>query len=175
MQEGSIFDCISHWVRWSPEKRPDKDGIDQSFHCPSYSPKHSQTPHVGWREQRQKGQDSRSEGWLGGSQLTLFLYGVIKFNARPSRASIFSSPPLQFWLLWPPSSDRSTEAVTVRERGLTLSQKVLLQPFRIIFNYSRRLIVQIIYCRPVSAVNSTLRDSEVAHTDMNVIVALVSN
>ena len=32
LQEGSIFDPISHWDLWSPEKRLDKDGIDQSFH-----------------------------------------------------------------------------------------------------------------------------------------------
>lgn len=57
---------------------------------------------------------------------------------------------------------------------MTLSQKVLPQPFRIIFNRSRRLIVQIVYRRPISAVNSTPRDSEGVHKDLNVIVALMS-
>lgn len=60
------------------------------------------------------------------------------------------------------------------EPGLILSQKVLPQPFRIIFNRSRRIIAQILYCRAIFAVSSTLRGSERVHKDLNVIVALMS-
>lgn len=80
-------------------------GIDQSLH--------RQTSQSGW------------QGWSGSSLQTFFLRSVIKFNTPHNGASIFSSATLPFWLPWPPSSDRNSEAVTVKERCDS-------EPFRIL-------------------------------------------
>lgn len=64
--------------------------------CPALL--HSQTPYLDGQNWKQTGQDSGSEGWSGRSRPPLFLYSIVKFNVRPGRASIFSSPSLPFWL-----------------------------------------------------------------------------
>lgn len=115
----------------------------------------------------------RQRGWYGRVGRNWLSFYMASLSLMWGSAGRPSSHRIHFNsdYLGPLSFGRNIESVT----SLTLSQKVLLQLFRIIFNLSRRLLVQIVYCRPISAVNGTLRDFEGVRRELNIIVALLSN
>lgn len=83
MQEGRIFDPISHLVLWSPETRPYKDGIEHFFHGLARSPVRRLIWRDGIRAKLGKTVGVRDAA-TGHGQL-FFYYSIIKFNARLGR------------------------------------------------------------------------------------------